>query len=403
MLGESELIARNLEEVGDNSISIRDAAVDALENICPANPNIADTAGIDIMGIAEDAKADLTDLADFIKEGLETFYKSLELVRSSKESASSSIQGINFWGWQMKLIASGLFILPSFFAVGVGLVMLDVDVKPYQKSLTYFFMPLFTMTIIACCIVCCLILPFSATTADACSGGGNSRGGPDDTVLTIYRNLRGDDTGIIFHFVGFYTQQCNPKYDPFGFLSTYENDLDKALDSTNTAVDAVEDNQAFLEEQCNTNFDNVTAIVRDMNNNLKLLKKQAVHARDLVKCENINELYVNTFHQAGCTYSVEAMGWIFASSLVISVCGLIMIMLRSAYYPVQHLDLGDMWIKSPTSTERASEDSYENSDPIPKKKIAKGVVPEVNRSSPPLYVAEWNDENEIEVGKPSTV
>jgi hypothetical protein len=140
-----------------------------------------------------------------------------------------------------------------------------------------------------------------------------------------------------------------------------------------------------------------------MNNNLKLLKEQAVRARDLVKCENINELYVNTFHQAGCTYSVEAMGWIFASSLVISVCGLIMIMLRSAYYPVQHLDLGDMWIKSPTSTERASDDSYENSDPISKKQIAKGVVPEVRRSSPPMFVAEWDDENEIEIGKTSTV
>ena len=400
---EAELISRNLEEVGNNSISIRDAAVDALENICPANPNITDTAGIDITGIAEDAKADLTDLANFINEGLQTLDKSLERAGNIAGSARDSIKSIDFWGWQMKLIASGLFILPSFFAVGVGLVMLDLDVKPYQKSLTYFFMPLFTMTIIACFIVCSLILPFSATTADACSGGGNVRGGPDDTVLTIYRNLRGDDTGIIFHFVGFYTQQCNPKYDPFGFLSTYENDLDKALDSTNTAVDAVEDNQAFLEEQCNTNFDNVIAIVRDMNNNLKLLKEQAVRARDLVKCENINELYVNTFHQAGCTYSVEAMGWIFASSLVISVCGLIMIMLRSAYYPVEHLDLGNMWIKSPTSTERASDDSYENSDPIPKKQIAKGVVPEVRRSSPPMFVAEWDDENEIEIGKTSTV
>jgi hypothetical protein len=81
--------------------------------------------------------------------------------------------------------------------------------------------------------------------------------------------------------------------------------------------------------------------MKDTSNNLKLLKQQADRSLDLVKCENINDLYVNTFHEAGCTYSVDAMAWIFTSSLAISVCGLIMIMLRSAYYPVQHLGLID--------------------------------------------------------------
>ncbi|KAL3786891.1 hypothetical protein ACHAW5_006970 [Stephanodiscus triporus] len=335
MLREADLIKRNLEVVGDESISIRDKAMDALENICPANPNIEQTSGLDIIGIAEQAQTDLTMLADFIEDSLVTLDESLVLISSSAESATSFLESIDFWGWQTKLVVSGLFILPTFFAVGVGLVMMGFDVKPYQKSLSYFFMPLFMMTIIACCIVCCLILPLSAASADACSGGGDVRGGPDDTVLTIYRNLRGDDTGIVFQFVGYYTQQCNPEYNPFGFLDEYLNDLDNAIDSTSTAVSAVEGNQAFLEEQCGSDlpFDDVLTIVKDMNNNLKLLRQQVVRSLDLVKCENINGLYVAAFHDAGCTYSVDGMAWIFASSLVISVCGLIMIMLRSAYYP----------------------------------------------------------------------
>ena len=37
---------------------------------------------------------------------------------------------------------------------------------------------------------------------DICTGGGSVHGGPDDTVLTVYRNLRGNDTGILFQFVG---------------------------------------------------------------------------------------------------------------------------------------------------------------------------------------------------------
>jgi hypothetical protein len=377
------MIGRNLETVGANSINIRDDAVTALENICPVNPDIADTMGMGLMRIAGKAKTDLTMLADFIRDGLETLDKSLVLARSSADSARSFIQSIDYWGWQTKLICSGLFILPSFFAMGVGLVMLDINVERYQKALSYFFLPLFTMTITACCIVCCAILPLSAVTADACSGGGNARGGPDDTALTIYRNLMGDDTGIIFRLVGFYTQRCSPEYYPFGFLEKYLHDLNNALDSTNSAVDAVEDNKDFLEEQCGRDFGNVLTIVKEMNDNLKLLQEQAELSLDLVRCEdNINKLYVDTFHEAGCTYSVEAMGWIFVSSLIISVCGLIMIMLRSAYYPVKQLDLGDSWIKSPTSTQRASEDSDEGSP-------TKGVVLDLTFLHESCHAAEF--------------
>ena len=237
----------------------------------------------------------------------------------------------------MKLLISGLFTLPSLLAVGVVVVMLDLDVKPFQKSLTYFFMPLFMLTIIACYVICCLVLPLSAASADACSGGGNVHGGPDDTTLTIYRNLRGDVTDIEFQLVGYYTQQCNPEYDPFGFLSTHLNDLDTAMDSISTAIITVEGNQDSLIAQCGGDFTDFSKLMIDMSNQLKLLKEQVDRSLDLVKCENINKLYVDIFHKAGCSYSVDAMAWIFTSSLVISVCGLIMIMLRSSYYPAEQM------------------------------------------------------------------
>jgi hypothetical protein len=337
MLGELDQITTQLRLVGDNSILIRDAAVDALENICPANPNIAATVGIDIIGIADEAKNALTDLDDFIKKGLEALNEGVEVTRSMTVSFSSTIESIDLWGWQMKLLISGLFTLPSLLAVGVVVVMLDLDVKPFQKSLTYFFMPLFMLTIIACYVICCLVLPLSAASADACSGGGNVHGGPDDTTLTIYRNLRGDVTDIEFQLVGYYTQQCNPEYDPFGFLSTHLNDLDTAMDSINTAIITVEGNQDSLIAQCGGDFTDFSKLMIDMSNQLKLLKEQVDRSLDLVKCENINKLYVDIFHKAGCSYSVDAMAWIFTSSLVISVCGLIMIMLRPSYYPAEQM------------------------------------------------------------------
>ncbi|KAL7538440.1 hypothetical protein ACHAWF_006094 [Thalassiosira exigua] len=334
---------------------------------------------MDILGIAEEAKRDLTMLANFIQDGMEALNENLATVRRFADSADGAVKSVNLWGWQMKLLSAGLFVLPSFLATGVGLVMLDVDVKPYQKSLTYFFMPLFTVTIIACYIVCCAILPLSASAADACSGGGDVRGGPDDTALTVYRNLRGNDTGLIFELFGFYTQQCNPEYYPFGFLGTYLNDLDTALGSTNDAVSAMKDNQALLELRCGRKFDGILEIVNDMNVNLKLLRRQADVSLDLVKCENINQLYVNTVHEAGCTYSVDALAWIFASSLVISVCGLIMIMLRSAYYPVEQLELGESWITKPEPPKGS--DSVDSTELCSKKTPDQPAVPKAPSSA----------------------
>lgn len=276
--------------------------------------------GMDIIKIANTAKADLVNLADFVHEGLVKLDTNIGLVQNFTYSANAAMDGIDFfWGWQMKLISAGLFILPSLFAVGVGLVMMDMHVQPYQYALTYCFMPLFALTIIACYVICCLVLPLSAVSADACSGGGSIHGGPDDTVLTIYRNLRGDDIGTMFQFAAYYTQRCNPIYYPFAFISKYLNDLDEAISSTNDAATQLKDNQAILELLCGREFDDVLVLLADMSNNLKLLQGQANTSLGLVTCEKVNKLYVNTFHEAGCTYSVDALGWIFFTSLFISI------------------------------------------------------------------------------------
>merc|ERR1719515_278444 len=78
LLSNTKKIAYNLGIVGSNSLSIRDAAVAELGMICPENPDIAETVGIDITGITNQARSDLTDLATFINEGLAVLDKNLE-------------------------------------------------------------------------------------------------------------------------------------------------------------------------------------------------------------------------------------------------------------------------------------------------------------------------------------
>jgi hypothetical protein len=101
----------------------------------------------------------------------------------------------------------------------------------------------------------------------------------------------------------------------------------------------------------------VLKLVEDTNLNLRVLEKQANLALDLFQCKNINELYVNTVHEAGCSYTVDAVAWMLSCSIIISICGLIMIMLRSSYYPEQYLPMSSQWITKPTATKSASFES----------------------------------------------
>ena len=100
--------------MGNSAITIRDSAVEELENFCPNNPNLDAYAGINAMEIADTAKRDLTMLAGFIQDGLEILRTGLNRVELFSDEADNVISEWNFWGWQFKLLSAGLFILPSF-------------------------------------------------------------------------------------------------------------------------------------------------------------------------------------------------------------------------------------------------------------------------------------------------
>ena len=85
----------------------------------------------------EKAKSDLTMLATFISQGIDTLKESVTMVGSFLDDVDNGIESIDFWGWQMKILAACLFILPSFLIIGVGFVMLDLDVKSKGSHVRY--------------------------------------------------------------------------------------------------------------------------------------------------------------------------------------------------------------------------------------------------------------------------
>lgn len=146
----------------------------------------------------------------------------------------------------------------------------------------------------------------------------------------------------------------------------------------------------------------MTQLVLDLNELVRLLVTAATRVLDLVACvsclrvkviqcgayrtslmalqERIVPLYVATVYDGMCTYSPQAIFWVFASTLVMGVMGMIMITLRSSYKetrykevvydPYQPPNENDMIIDEveptgPTYTYRAG-DEADTSKPLPR-------------------------------------
>ncbi len=71
-------------------------------------------------------QTDMVNLEDFITDVVADFEEGLALIYTYTEAASKTVELIDVWSWQTKILVSGLLTLPSFLAVGVGLVMLGV-------------------------------------------------------------------------------------------------------------------------------------------------------------------------------------------------------------------------------------------------------------------------------------
>ena len=87
-----------------------------------------------------------------------------------------------------------------------------------------------------------------------------------------------------------------------------------------------------------------------------------IHLETIPNCSVLHVYFM--INEAGCTYSVDAVAWMLACSIVISVCGLIMIMLRSSYYPEQYLGMSEEWITKQIPTKSASFESQSSSKSI---------------------------------------
>jgi len=325
---DAEDITETIQEIGIQSVKIRDKVMYLFDTVlCESIAN----AGISLGDLKETAREDLNQLSNFLYDSLVALLSGIDTVDNLTTSAESVVSEARLLDWPAILVSGLLFILPAFFVVGVYCAFKKFTAKRFETYLSYVVLPLFMGVICFCIIVCCVLIPVAAVNADFCTGSTNS-GGPDDTILTSYRNLLGNDVSIRFRVVAFYTQRCLPQYYPYSFLGVYFDQLDTARSSIDDLIQVLSANLNTIQEQCGTDDGELfLSLAQSMKSNLDLLKETVDNTLNLVNCKDINSMYVSAVHSATCTHAPAALGWIYGTLLTISICGMIMISFRSAY------------------------------------------------------------------------
>ena len=82
---------------------------------------------------------------------------------------------------------------------------------------------------------------------------------------------------------------------------------------------------------CNRDFAPLRRSLSQMVGVMDALLQSSNRAINLLRCERIVPVYTSMVYDATCSYSVSGFTWMFCCLLIVSLCGMIMIMLRSSY------------------------------------------------------------------------
>ena len=88
---------------------------------------------------------------------------------------------------------------------------------------------------------------------------------------------------------------------------------------------------------------------------ITILAQVSIRALNLMSCRSIVPLYTTSIYEATCTMSPIGLTWVFSCSVVISFFGMLTIMFRGAYYPIDYYyyDEKDIY---PTEDESGGDD-----------------------------------------------
>lgn len=191
--------------------------------------------------------------------------------------------------------------------------------------------PVFSVFLFCAWIFSLLFLVTSLAGADFCVD-------PDAIVNATLHNYQDEFHSAIFGLAVYYTSGCQVEPTGMGDLAATSTEIQKALDMATVFSDTITglplpglETQCGLGEAAATSLRSIAVMVNETS---VLLDGVFIDLRRILECRTFNSIYTTFVHEALCVEGVNGLAWIFFTSLVVFLFGMLMLMFRAGLYPV---------------------------------------------------------------------
>ncbi len=202
---------------------------------------------------------------------------------------------------------------------------------------------------------------WKSKTIDFCYG--NPSRTPEGTVSHIYEvfSLDNNTRSALDYYI---VNGCRGTYDQ---KSAVEDLILQVNEGTSAATEfqtLIELNQGEFENQCGGQAGSLDPLVETLSlavDHFDDLLEIGDRTTDLLSCEGINSIWVDIVHDAVCTSAPCAFMWMFTSTMIVYVSGILIYFLRGALLPSEDVrDVGtyrgDVYDDDSSEEEYCSED-----------------------------------------------
>eukprot|EP00586_Coscinodiscus_wailesii_P022786 CAMPEP_0172497228 /NCGR_PEP_ID=MMETSP1066-20121228/96904_1 /TAXON_ID=671091 /ORGANISM="Coscinodiscus wailesii, Strain CCMP2513" /LENGTH=547 /DNA_ID=CAMNT_0013269875 /DNA_START=144 /DNA_END=1787 /DNA_ORIENTATION=- len=322
-------VSNEMTEKMSEAVTLRNQLVAAdFLNVCP---NVTALDGESVLSSLIAAETYAEDTAAFASESVKA--------QTNVDNFSTFLSNYVTWQWWQAIPIIAFMVCSSIFIVGTALAWAEISCGFFQCMQSWIVLPIFTILTLASWIAAAVFALGMVGNADMCSGG-KAPGSPDATVVSLMNELQMDPYSLVYGSVEYIVEGCRAE-TPFLFVSNYQSAVSIAASTTQTYVNTLDNlGTEYLQQNCAGDVTSIQGTLQLLETNLSEQSKNTLEAISLTDCQPLNEIYVQAAHDATCDYSVTALIWIFASLMVLAVCGLTVITLRAAWLHIKRHDVG---------------------------------------------------------------
>lgn len=330
-------------EIQQSATVVRLSLTQELEGstFCPADPNLENNAALTELRDEADAALELLREVDQIDEQVSAVAEGVAEAKEAANAVEQETNKIDITAWQALFVLIPLTLVPCLLVAAAILAHFGADI-PMEWMLHWVLLPLFIILVLLCSIAACLFLPFAIANADFClppelKSDPYTGGIPDTSIFRLMDRegfVSGDD--IVRKVANYYVGQCPADIpDPFDEWSDLLPTLLEGQISLTELSGSLNDEGSMTELSlyCGRDYESLQGLLVDMENLLKVVVGSLQRALNAVSCDIWVPIYHRAVYDGACDTSLNALVWMWSTSLILASTGWLMLFLRSSYQP----------------------------------------------------------------------